>query len=206
MVDRASQGDRLRKVILIVVLGIIISVFVGLLSMGLLSKSSVTGRSGKELVGRQAPRFTAPLIGGGSTELDDYLGGPLIVNFWSSWCPPCRKEIPDLENVWKEHKEDGITILGVNVQDDEQNAELYLAEFGVTFPNVIDLGGKITVDYGVTGLPVTFFISSEGKVIGRWVGALDEERLELWTRQLVVGESNPNGLTGENFESYRDFN
>ena len=206
MVERISRGDGLRKATFILVLAIIIVVFAGLLSTGLLSKSSVTGRSGKELVGQQAPGFTAPLIGGGSSELDDYLGDPLIVNFWSSWCPPCRKEMPGLENIWKEHKEDGITILGVNVQDEEEDAELYLAEVGVTFPNVIDLGGRITVDYGVTGLPVSFFIAGDGKVIGRWVGALSNERLGLWTRRLVEGESDPNGLTGENLEAYRDFN
>ena len=79
----------------------------------------------------------------------------------------------------------GLVLLGVNVQDTEGDAVKYLKDFGITFPNVLDRGGQITIDYGVTGLPVTFFVSRDGRVLGRWVGTISESGLENNARLLL---------------------
>ena len=118
----------------------------------------------------------------------------MIINFWASWCPPCRQESPGFERVWQKHQDQRVQIVGVDIQDTEEDALAYVNEFGLTFPNGRDIDGKITVEYGVIGLPVTFFISADGMVEDRWVGALPEDRLESWTQALLSG-STPGGET-----------
>ena len=171
-----------------------------------MNKSTATSRSGKELVGRKAPGFVAPVIGAQLATLEDYRGLPLILNFWASWCPPCREETPGMERVWRKYRNDGLVILGVNVQDGEDEARRYINEFGVTFPNVLDLDGRVTIDYGVTGLPVTFFVTRDGTISGRWVGSISEARLDSWARSLNENKDIGNTYHGENPEGYRSFN
>ena len=135
--------------------------------------------------------------------LEDYKDRPVVLNFWASWCPPCRDETPGMERVWRKYKDDGVIILGINVQDGEKEAQRYISEFGVTFFNALDLDGHITVDYGVTGLPVTFFINEEGFVIGRWVGSISERKLDSWVSDLLFSEDPIAELNGENPNGYR---
>jgi len=97
-------------------------------------------------------------------------------------------------------------ILGVNVQDGEDEARRYIEEFGVTFPNVLDLDGRMTIDYGVTGLPVTFFVARDGTISGRWVGSISETTLDSWARSLNENKNIGNTYQGENSEGYRSLN
>ena len=121
----------------------------------------------------------------------------MIINFWASWCPPCRQESPGFERVWQKHQDQRVQIVGVDIQDTEEDALAYVNEFGLTFPNGRDVDGKITVEYGVIGLPVTFFISADGIVEGRWVGALPEDSLESWTQALLSGSTPGSDTEGE---------
>jgi len=111
-----------------------------------------------------------------------------------------------MERVWRKYRNDGLVILGVNVQDGEDEARRYINEFGVTFPNVLDLDGRVTIDYGVTGLPVTFFVARDGTISGRWVGSISETRLDSWARSLNENKDIGNTYHGENPEGYRSFN
>ena len=178
---------------------VIIGIFVAFLSSGLTGKSGVTGKSGEQLEGMMAPDFTAISTDGSTISLSDYRGFPVVLNFWASWCPPCREEAPFLQRIWSENQNQGIVILGVNVQDRKDDSLEYLEEFGVTFYNVYDEGGRITVDYGVTGLPVTFFIDRRGNVVGRWVGGISFEALSSWTESLLTGVL-PEQVNGNNSE------
>ena len=121
----------------------------------------------------------------------------MIINFWASWCPPCRQESPGFERVWQKHQDQRVQIVGVDIQDTEEDALAYVNEFGLTFPNGRDIDGKITVEYGVIGLPVTFFIGADGMVERRWVGALPEDRLESWTQALLSGSTLDGETEGE---------
>ena len=188
MNNGASQesGSRKRwKIVSIVSLALLIVAFFALLAYGLSNRTSATGRSGVTRVGKPAPPFSMTLIDGSEFRLDDHAGKPLVINFWASWCPPCRDESPGFERVWRKYQSQGVQFVGVNIQDTQEQAERYTEEFELTFPNGRDPDGKITVEYGVIGLPVTFFIGANGLVEGRWVGAAPEDRLEDWTRALI---------------------
>ena len=185
MADKVITG-RLIKGLVIMGLAGLIAGFMAFMALGLIGKSSTTGKSGEALVGKQSPSFEAPDVGTGQVvSLVDYDGHPIIINFWASWCPPCRAEAPGLEKIWRDNMDSGLVLLGVNVQDTEGDAVQYLKDFGITFPNVLDRGGQITIDYGVTGLPVTFFVSRDGRVLGRWVGTISESGLENNARLLL---------------------
>ena len=180
------------KLVSTVLFAVLVLSFFALMAFGLANRSPVTGRSGETRVGKPAPSFSMPLLGGGQFSSEDHRGSPMIINFWASWCPPCRQESPGFERVWRKYQDQGIQLVGVDIQDTEEEALAYVREFGLTFPNGRDTDGKITIEYGVIGLPVTFFISADGVVEGRWVGALPEDRLESWTQALISG-STPDG-------------
>jgi len=185
MADKVNTG-RLIKGLVIMGLAGLIAGFIALMAAGLIGKTSTTGKSGEALVGKQSPSFEGLDIGTGRVvSLADYEGMPIMINFWASWCPPCRSEAPGLERIWRENIDTGLVLLGVNVQDDEKDALKYLKDFGITFPNILDHGGQITIDYGVTGLPVTFFVNRDGRVLGRWVGAISESGLVNNSRLLL---------------------
>ena len=153
------------------------------------------------MVGQPARDFTVQLFDGGTLTLSQLEGSPVVLNFWASWCTPCRDEAPALERAWQTYRDRGVAFVGVNIQDSDEAAMAHLAEFGATYPNGPDPSGTITVDYGVIGLPVTFFIGRDGAVERRWVGAIPEWRLAAWVEALATGEDLP-GADGENLDRF----
>ena len=151
--------------------------FIALMAWGLAGKEPPTARSGYTLVGGPAPGFTVPLFDGGELSLSDLEGRPVVVNFWASWCAPCREEALPLERAWQAYRERSVAFVGVDTQDPEDDARAYLAEFGVTYPNGRDGDGRVSIDYGIIGMPATFFIDRDGVVVSRWVGAIPEATL-----------------------------
>ena len=167
---------------------------VGLMAWGLSHKTPVTSLSGFTRVQQPAPEFRLPLFDGGEMDLSELRGRPIVINFWASWCLPCREEARSLERVWQAYKDEGVVFIGLDIQDTEEGARAHLQEFGVTYPNGRDADGKITVDYGIVGMPATFFVNRGGIVERRWVGAIDEDRLLAWVDGLVSGVA-PSGET-----------
>ena len=198
-----QKNSKKLKAAVIFLLAMLIAGFTIFLAIGVMGTTTATSRSGKELVGKKAPSFVAPKVGGQLVSLENYKNKPLVLNFWASWCPPCRDETPGMERIWRKYEDQGVVILGINVQDGEKEAERYISEFGVTFSNALDLDGSITVDYGVTGLPVTFFIDNDSVVIGRWVGSISEDRLDNWVSNLIFSTGAAVELDGENLDGYR---
>ena len=194
-----------RKLIALAGLSVVVAALFALLAIGLVNQSPVTSRSGLTRVGKAAPDFSMPLHGGGTFELSAHRGSPMVINFWASWCPPCRQESPALERTWRAYADKGVQFVGVDIQDSPEDGRAYLSEFDLTFPNGMDRDGRIPVDYGVIGLPVTFFIGAEGIVEGRFVGALTEERLVRWVEALTAGTPRPGELDGENPEGFFRF-
>ncbi|MGQ9510381.1 MAG: TlpA family protein disulfide reductase [Thermaceae bacterium] len=133
---------------------------------------------------RPAPLFTLPLLSpyreewGEVFRLEEHLGKtPILLNFWASWCyPACYEEAPVLEAFWRRYKGE-VLFLGVNTQDKEEEALRFIAQFGLTFPQVFDPRGRVGVDYGMYGVPETFLIDKEGRVVKRHAGAVDEKTL-----------------------------
>ena len=130
--------------------------------------------------GDPAPTASFPKRGGGLGSLADYAGKPVVLNFFGSWCVPCRKEVPELQRIHEELG-DQVVILGLAVNDSERDANAFIERHGATYDTGRDPSGKIASELGVVNFPSTFFISAEGRVVGARPGALDAEVL----RQLI---------------------
>ncbi len=111
------------------------------------------------------------LDGNKKVELKNFKGKLVVINFWASWCGPCREEMPFLEKTWDIYKDRGMVFLGINVLDEEKNAKDFLHSFGISYVNLKDSSGEVADAYSVVALPVTFFIDKEGRIIRRNYGA-----------------------------------
>ena len=187
--------------IIVVVIGLLV-----LLGVGLANRAPATGRSGFTRIGKPAPEFSLSLFEGRKVDLVGYRGKPIVINFWASWCVPCKVEAPILEGLWQTYRGQDVQFIGVDIQDSEADALDFLRDYGVTYPNGPDTDGRITVDYGVIGIPVTFFINRQGIVERRWVGAVSETRTTQWVRELVAGEAPTGEVEAENLEDFRTLN
>ncbi|SIQ92296.1 Thiol-disulfide isomerase or thioredoxin [Alkalispirochaeta americana] len=121
----------------------------------------------------EAIDFTAPLLSGGSTSLEEHRPNLVILNFWATWCPPCRIEKPALEQLHREFQGAGLKILSVNMQENPLQVRQYVHETGTTFPVLMDSSGRISATYGIRSIPTSYLISSEGTVLAVVQGALD---------------------------------
>jgi cytochrome c biogenesis protein CcmG/thiol:disulfide interchange protein DsbE len=125
-----------------------------------------------------APDFEMPaLSGGGSISLDDFRGTVVVLNFWASWCGPCRLEAPALQATWEAYRDRGVRFLGVDYRDDRAAARAFIDEFGITYPSVFDPAGKLAFDYGLLGVPTTFIIDGQGQIRFRFTGYLNGQVL-----------------------------
>ncbi len=124
------------------------------------------------LIGRQAPPFALPLFDGGSVSLESLRGKVVFLNFWASWCVPCRAEARVLEAASLKYRDQGVVFVGIAIQDKEEDARAFLREFGVTYPNGRDASGRAAIDYGVWGIPETFVIDRAGRITYKHVGEL----------------------------------
>lgn len=129
--------------------------------------------------GFTAPDFKLGLLDGGTVTLSELKGKVVLVNFWTSWCPPCRKEMPAIESVYRSYKDLGLVVIGLNLtaQDSKQDAASFVQEIGVTFPIALDLDNSIGNLYRVTALPTSFFIDRKGVIRSVIVGGPMSEAL-----------------------------
>ena len=130
-----------------------------------------------------APDFTLARLeeGEGELTLSSLRGKPVVVNMQASWCIPCREEAPIFEQVWKRHRDRGLVVVGVATKDFRSDARRFARKEGITFPVVLDGPGDLWGPYGITGLPETFVLDRQGKVVEAIIGAVntDEDRARL---------------------------
>jgi cytochrome c biogenesis protein CcmG/thiol:disulfide interchange protein DsbE len=128
------------------------------------------------LLGRPAAAFALTSFDGTRLQLNELRGKVVVLNFWASWCyPACYEEAPALERGWRAYRDRGVVVLGVAIQDKDEAARKFIDDFRLSFSNAPDPGGKISVDYGVYGVPETFFIDREGRIRAKHVGALSDQ-------------------------------
>jgi len=135
-----------------------------------------------------APDFSLETAEGGTVRLSDLRGRPVVVNVWTSWCPPCREEMPALQRVYQDYRDRGVVILGLNstVQDERGEALAFAAEQGLTFPILLDASGEATRLYQVRALPTTFFIDAQGMIQEVIAGGpMSEALLRIRVEQLI---------------------
>jgi cytochrome c biogenesis protein CcmG, thiol:disulfide interchange protein DsbE len=127
--------------------------------------------------GRDAGAAWSRAAADGDVALRELRGTPLVLNFWASWCDPCRAEAKLLESTWKQRPSRDVLFLGLDAQDAREDAGDFISQFGLTFPHVRDPGNDTQRAWGVTGLPETYFIAADGRVVGHVIGTVDEQQL-----------------------------
>jgi thiol-disulfide isomerase/thioredoxin len=189
--------------------------FVALLTYGVLAKPPDTTND-DALARREAipaPGFDFTVVGygrpgplgsvwqraadDGRVALDELRGTPIVLNFWASWCIPCRDEAPLLERKWRSAARQGVLFVGLNMQDVRGDALEFARRFGQTFPTVRDPSNATSRQWGVTGIPETFFISARGEVVGHVIGLINAAQLDDGVEAAISGRPGAPQTGGE---------
>ena len=136
------------------------------------------------VVGAPAPDFTLEDLDGNQVRLADLAGQVVLVNFWATWCGPCRLEMPALQARYDALKDQGFTVLAVNLDEPREDAALFAQDLGLTFPVLLDPGASINDLYRVRGYPTTFIVDREGLISRQHVGILSEGQLDDYLAQV----------------------
>lgn len=141
------------------------------------------------LSGKPAPAFTLKTLDGSQTvSLEQFRGRPVVINFWASWCGPCRYEHPVLEWGARQFGSQA-QFLGIVFEDTEENAQGYLQDMGGSFPQLIDPRSRVSVDYGVSGVPETYFITADGLILTKHVGPITDRTLAQRIQELTAASA-----------------
>ena len=132
----------------------------------------------------------------GQVRLDELRGAPLVLNFWASWCDPCRAEAPELAEAWRQNAGRGVLMLGINEQDDRSNALEFIDKYGFAFPHVRDDTRDTARRWGLTGMPETFFLSRHGDVVGHVIGTIGPRQFERGLEAALDGRPVPSAEGG----------
>lgn len=132
---------------------------------------------GHPLVGRVAPEIDLETLDGARVRLSDLRGRPVLINFWATWCPPCREEFPLMVTAYEEHADDGLEILGVMHQDFADGARAFAEDMGARWPILDDRDDAAYDDYIVSGLPTSYFVDANGIVRAFSLGGFNEDGL-----------------------------
>jgi cytochrome c biogenesis protein CcmG/thiol:disulfide interchange protein DsbE len=147
---------------------------IGLLGFGLLSKGEA-----KIAIGDPAPDRVLPVLGApGQGSIAEYRGRWVLVNLWASWCVPCRQEAPDLDRFAQRYRERGVSVLGINVQDNSDDALAFLRDHDVAYRQLRSVGDERSAAFGSTGVPENFFVDPRGRLALIWRGPVDQRFLE----------------------------
>ncbi len=138
-----------------------------------------------------APEFTLETIEGDSVSLHDFRGKVIVLNFWATWCPPCREEMPALQSMYEKYREEGMVVLAVDLtaQDTTEDVQAFIAKNSLTFPVLMDVSATVARAYRAQALPTTFFIGKDGTIQKIIVGgpmspALLETRIETLLEEM----------------------
>lgn len=165
---------------------LVVLALIGLLGFGLATKG------GQDLaIGDAAPdKSLQRLDGSGTGEIADYRGKWVLVNFWASWCEPCRTEAPALESFYRDNRGTDFTVLGIDLDDASTDARAFVREFGLTYPQLRDGDGRERRDaYGMTGFPESFLVDPEGNIALIRRGPVTADYLQRYIRPMIDGKT-----------------
>jgi cytochrome c biogenesis protein CcmG, thiol:disulfide interchange protein DsbE len=135
--------------------------------------------------GGAAPDFKIPRYSGGEMSLAGLRGSVVVVNFWASWCGPCRYEAPTLEQLWQEYQGKGVQFIGVDIQDTPEGAKGFIDEFHITYPNGPDPNNVTGRAYRITGVPETYLVGKDGRLAKQFIGPVDKAAFEAAVDDLI---------------------
>ena len=139
-------------------------------------------------VGQVAPDFELEKLGGGEAWLTDFRGHPVVLNFWATWCQPCRQEMPQLVNAFDKYKPQGLEIVGLNMQEGGDLITPFASNFGIDYPILIDRDGDTSKEFHLLGLPTTYFIDANGVIQSVYQGPLQDQQQDT-NVQGPIGQS-----------------
>lgn len=167
-----------KKVLWLVAVVLIIALFVGAYFLyERLSNDYSTDNMGETENTYKAPDITVYNAKGDEVKLSDYIGKPIILNFWASWCPPCKVEMPHFETAYKQNPDIQFLMINATSGDNMADATALIEKEGYTFPVLFDKTGEASYIYNATSLPITYFIDGNGNLVTHAVGMLSEENL-----------------------------
>ena len=178
--EEPSPPARGRKKIGIIVTFACILALLGLLAWGLRKVQAGPLSTG------MAPDFTITDFDGTTVTLSELRGQVVIINFWASWCSPCREEAAYLEATWRKYEGRGVVFVGVDWVDTEKEALAYIDEFDITYFNGPDIGTRIAQAYNIQGVPETFFVAKNGELRGVHIGPLQSPQLDETIEELLA--------------------
>lgn len=126
-----------------------------------------------------APDFSLPDTTGAMHKLSDYRGKVVIINFWTTWCPPCREELPSMNRAWHKIRDEGIAMLALNMGEDEDTIFIFSADYPTDFPVLMDQSGEVIEQWPVKGLPTTYVIAPDGRIAYRAIGSREWDDADL---------------------------
>lgn len=186
-------GGRIRgrSTVVLLLAGLLLGSGLGwlVLNSGLLHGTAASGSSAEPVTGAPAPDFTLKTLDGSELSLSQFRGQPVLINFWASWCPPCRLEMPELVRAFEAHQSEGFIILAVDLtfQDSITDVRAFVDEFNMTFPVVLDETGEVTNSvYRLRGLPTSVFIGRDGKIKRVHIGAMTREQIEAFIAEIII--------------------
>lgn len=163
---------------------LLLAALLGLVGWGLARAQRAQVQTGR------APDFTLTTFDRKTVSLKDLRGKVVVVNFWASWCQPCRLEAAYLEATWRKYRDRGVVFIGVDYVDTEPEALAYIRQYDITYFNGPDLGTRISQAYGIKGVPETFYVAKNGQLRGMKIGPLEAPELDEKIDQLL-GETYP---------------
>lgn len=172
--------NRLLKVVLVIILTS------GLLISGCSAGSSPEGSAQAPQVGKLAPDFQLPNLEGQPISLSHFRGKPVLVNFWATWCPPCRYEMPYIQEVFDEWSGNGLVVLAINIGESPSTVKDFIQSGNFSFPVLLDTKQDVALKYNVRGIPATFFIDKDGIIQDIRIGAFpNKEAIEKRLSKII---------------------
>ena len=162
-----------------VIIWVVLAGLLAMVAIQLKKSQQGTVQPGEKIADFSMPLFSGYELNGASTvKLADLRGKVVVINFWASWCPPCRDKAAYLEQTWRKYQDQDVIFIGVDYADTEKAALAYMKEFDITYFNGPDLGTRISQSYNIKGVPETYFVAKDGTLRGNHIGPLQSPVLD----------------------------